>query len=591
MFLRTRVRAGWLAGIILSLTTAVLLTLIQYGDVAFSAFEPKFGQPAPTSLRVPHRLAPRVEPSSSGRGEVPPNYRLQHVLVPVGTELSAAEPGHRVAVSYELSRRSPSGLHVLGSFALFATLCMSLAAYLRKFGQNRLRLFRAQVGLFGLVLLVFAFCKLQLMFSGVSEFWLPIGLVPLWVSASFDRRTALVVALVFAFMAASLLRYDVVFLVALLGHGMASVLVFVDRKHSRAMLMAGFFAGLCAAVMLVALALALEGRFEWAHDVAQGLGSRLLGCLCGGLLTGGLGALLTSPASRVLGHVPRERLHDLTDLEQPLLKHMAQHAPGSWEHSRAMANLAEQAASAIGADALLVRVGAYYHDLGKSVRPKFFVENLAHGEISPHNELSPEASADVIRAHVVEGTKILRDGGIPEPVVEFAYTHHGTQVVEYFWNKCKERGNPSGLTKDDFRYPGMKPQTKETAILMLVDSIEAASRTIDEPDRAQFENMVQRIVFSKLGSGQLDDCPLNMKELHTIVSRMADTLVNMHHHRIKYPWQIKQAAQFGVPQQAIVAPPAPAAKPPAVAPVATAPLEREAAEFDADERSDVTTRH
>jgi putative nucleotidyltransferase with HDIG domain len=588
MFLRTRVRAGWLAGVLLSLTTAVLLTLVYYGDAAFSAFEPKFGSPSPVTLRVPHRFVPRADSSAVARGDSPANFRMQHLLVPVGTELSASETTHKIAVSHELTRRKPTALHILGSFILFSTLCMSLVAYLRKFGQNRLRLFRSQVGLFGLVLSVFVFCKLQLMFSGVSEFWLPVGLVPLWVSTSFDRRTALVVALVMAFITASLLRFDVVFLVGLLSQGMASVLVFVDRKHSRAMLSSGFFAGVSAAIMLIAMALGLDGRFEWAMDLSHGLGSRLLGCLGGGLLTGGLGALLVSPASRILGHVPRERLHDLTDLEQPLLKHMAQHAPGSWEHSRAMANLAEQAASAIGADALLVRVGAYYHDLGKSVRPKFFVENLAPGEPTPHNELSPEASADVIRAHVVEGTKILREGGIPEPVVEFAYTHHGTQVVEYFWNKCKERCNPNGLTKDDFRYPGMKPQTKETAILMLVDSIEAASRTIDEPDRAQFENMIQRIVFSKLASGQLDDCPLNMKELNTIVSRMAETLVNMHHHRIKYPWQIKQAAQFGIPAQVMSAPPPPKSVVPAPAAPTT---ERESTEFDSDERSDVTTRH
>src|SRR5690606_26751787 len=177
---------------------------------------------------------------------------------------------------------------------------------------------------------------------------------------------------------------------------------------------------------------------------------------------------------------------------------------------------------------LLVRVGAYYHDLGKSVRPKFFVENLAPGEVSPHIELEPEASAEVIRAHVVEGTKILRDGGIPEPVVEFAYTHHGTQVIEYFWNKCKECGKSNTLTKDDFRYPGMKPQTKETGILMLVDSIEAASRTIDPPDREQFEIMVQRIGCSKLSSGERDDCPPRLKESNIIGTRRADSLVSMH---------------------------------------------------------------
>ena len=140
-------------------------------------------------------------------------------------------------------------------------------------------------------------------------------------------------------------------------------------------------------------------------------------------------------------------------------------------------------------------------------------------------------------AHVVTGTKILRDGGIPEPVVEFAYTHHGTQVVEYFWHKCREQGNPKGLTEEHFRYPGMKPQTKETAILMLVDSIEAASRTIEPPEHEKFEEMIQRIIFTKLRGGQLDECGLTLEDLRTLVVRMSDTLVNMFHHRIQYPWQ------------------------------------------------------
>src|SRR5690606_35533478 len=191
--------------------------------------------------------------------------------------------------------------------------------------------------------------------------------------------------------------------------------------------------------------------------------------------------------------------------EQPLLKKLAAEAPGTYEHSRAMANLAEQAASAIGADALLTRLGAYYHDLGKTSQPKYFVENLGPDERSPHEELDPDVSADAIMAHVVVGTKLLRDGGIPEPIVEFAYTHHGTQVVEFFFNKCQQQGNPKKLDASHFRCPGMKPQTKVTAILMLVDSIESASRTIDPPEGEAFENMIQRGIFTKLKQGQLDD--------------------------------------------------------------------------------------
>jgi membrane-associated HD superfamily phosphohydrolase len=128
-------------------------------------------------------------------------------------------------------------------------------------------------------------------------------------------------------------------------------------------------------------------------------------------------------------------------------------------------------------------------------------------------------------------------------VVEFAYTHHGTQVIEYFFHKCKESGNPKNLGEDFFRYPGMKPQTKETAILMLVDSIEAASRTIQPPTQVKFEEMIQRVVFTKLKSGQLDDCGLTVEDMKILVVKMADTLVNMYHSRIKYPWQEKGNTQ------------------------------------------------
>jgi putative nucleotidyltransferase with HDIG domain len=240
--------------------------------------------------------------------------------------------------------------------------------------------------------------------------------------------------------------------------------------------------------------------------------------------------------------VSRRQLIDLSDLDQPLLRKMSNEAPGSWQHARAMANLAEDAAAAIGADAMLTRTGAYYHDLGKTIQPKYFVENLEGGERSPHEDLEPDVSADAIMAHVVGGTKILRDAGIPEPIVEFAYTHHGTSVIEFFWHKCQQQGNPKGLGADAFRYPGMKPHTRETAILMLIDSIEAASRTIDPPEREKFEEMIQRVIFTKMKQGQLDESGLTVEDLRVLTTSIADTLVKVYHHRIKYPWQKPAAA-------------------------------------------------
>src|SRR6185436_4404542 len=280
----------------------------------------------------------------------------------------------------------------------------------------------------------------------------------------FDRRTAFLVSLVLAFVTASFLRFDLILLTVILVRGMGASLVFMDRRHPRQMVPAGAVAGLLACGLYVALTVVFEGSFDITRDLAQGASSMLVANFGGGLVAGVLALMIKDGAERLLGAVSRDKLLDLTDLEQPLLQKMAREAPGSWEHARAMANLAEAAASAVGADALLVRAGAYYHDLGKTVQPKYFVENLLPGEESPHEELEPEVSADAIMAHVVSGAKILREGAIPEPVVEFAYTHHGTQVVEFFWHKCQNAGNPKGLTEEHFRYPGMKPQTKETAI-------------------------------------------------------------------------------------------------------------------------------
>jgi hypothetical protein len=478
-------------------------------------------------------------------------YRHVRVVVARGEVLKAEREEHFTAFAHTQTRHPIAMKRLCGVFIIFLALGVGLTAYLRKFGQNRLRLVRAQLGVVAAVGVLAFIAKVLLLFTALPAFWVPIAALPLWVATSFDRRTAFVVSLVGAFVIAALLEFDVVVLGVMLVRGMAATLLYPSKKHPRQMLIAGALAGACAAALYIAVMLAFEGDFDVLADLRKFTGSDLIACVGGGILAGTVAAWLRAPAERLLGHVSRERLMDLTDLEQPLLKKLATEAPGTFEHSRAMANLAEQASSSIGADALLTRVGAYYHDVGKTAQAKYFVENLGSDDRSPHDELDPEVSADAIMAHVVIGTKLMRQGGVPEPVVEFAYTHHGTQIVEFFWNKCLAQGNPKNLDAAAFRYPGMKPQTKETAILMLVDSIEAASRTIDPPEREQFEGMVQRVIFTKLNQGQLDDSSLTMNELRIISSRMVDTLVNMHHHRIKYQWQAKRAEEFGVPSQAV----------------------------------------
>lgn len=534
----TRVRVSVLSGLALCAVVAAVMAVVASFELFLPSAMPRFGRPAPVVMRVPtsHRNA------SKGRARLfDVSVEHRRVIIDRGTVLRPDLEEHRAAVEFDASRRPPTVAKLGSTFLLYFLGCVLLSSYGVRYGHSRLRLFRTQVGLYAVLVGILVVGKAMLLFTALPPFWVPTAAVALWAALSFDRKAALLIDLGAVFLTASLVSFDVMMLFALVSRGIVASLLFVNRKQPRQMIFAGVGSGVFAAVGYIALSTVFQENAGILEDMSLGSHSHILGCVGGGALAGFLAHFGREPAEQLLGHVSRTRLLDLTDIEAPLLRKMAAEAPGSWEHSRAMANLAEAAAASIGADSLLTRVGAYYHDLGKTVQPKYFVENLMHGEASPHEELEPEVSADAIMAHVVLGTKILRDGGVPEPVVEFAYTHHGTQVVEYFWNKyqrkCGDMAPSERKPESSFRYPGMKPMTKETAILMLVDSIEAASRTVDPPTHDKFVEMIRRVVFSKLASGQLDDSGLTVVDLRIMINRMASALVNMSHGRIKYPWQ------------------------------------------------------
>lgn len=457
-----------------------------------------------------------------------------------GVVMTGVHSGGKLIQAVLGTRANISPSQFLGPLGLYVLVALLIVSYLRFFIPSRGALLRTQAGVLGIVAMSLASSKLLVGAANLSPFVIPSAIVPLWVALYLDRRAAILLSVATGFLLALLVRFSMLTFMVYVACGMSAAFSFRGRKHSRATLLAGVAAGLFAAITLV-VGKTFEGEFDVRADLFAGVRSEVLAAFAGGVASGVVSVLVEPLAVVVLGVVSRARLLDLTDLEQPLLQKMAKEAPGSWEHSRAMANLAEGAAAAIGADALLTRVGAYYHDLGKTIQPKYFVENLEHGERSPHEELEPHVSADAIMAHVVEGVNILRRGGIPESVIEFAYTHHGTSVIEYFWHKCIEQGNPNGLKESFFRYPGMRPRSKETAILMLIDSIEAASRTVNPPERAKFEELIQRIIFVKMKQGQLDESGLTVEDLRTLVNRVTDTLTNVYHGRVRYPWQDRRA--------------------------------------------------
>jgi putative nucleotidyltransferase with HDIG domain len=536
MMLRTRVMAGPGAAAVLAIVLAAALTLLYSLEILVPSWRVRPGIPAPVTLRLPPEdVAVTPIRDAPGVTAIASEWETHRIIVARG---AVARGGIGAFVQrYEAARRPIQWRGALGLFSIYFLTSLLMFTYLRIFAPSQGRLLRTQIGLFGVVFAIGALTKLTLLFTGLSEYYVPVSIVSLWAALYIERRAALLLNIVLAFLLASFVRFDLTLIAVFLARGFVTALAFRDRKHPRGMIGAGLVGGFAGALMLVACRLLFAGNFGFAEDLNRGLESGLVACLLGGFVSG-LGAwLLAEPAQLAFGAVSRAQLVDLSDLDHPVLRKMAAEAPGSWQHARAMANLAEDAAAAIGADAMLTRTGAYYHDLGKTIQPKYFVENLEAGERSPHEDLEPDVSADAIMAHVVGGTKILREAGIPEPVIEFAYTHHGTSVIEFFWHKCLQQGNPKALTADAFRYPGMKPHTRETAILMLIDSIEAASRTIDPPDREKFEEMIQRVIFTKLRQGQLDDAGLTVKDIRVLISSLAETLVKVYHHRVKYPWQ------------------------------------------------------
>jgi len=260
----------------------------------------------------------------------------------------------------------------------------------------------------------------------------------------------------------------------------------------------------------------------------------------GGLAAGPLALLLLPLLEIGWDTASTFKLNRYMDLNRPLMKELLSKAPGTYQHSMTVAYLAQSVGEAIGADTLLLRIGAYYHDVGKMMNPKFFIENQFNGE-NPHDVLEPRESARVIVNHVRHGMRIGQESGLPKVVVDLILQHHGTQLMEYFYNVAAKTYPKSTIQEEDFRYPGPKPQSVEAAILMVTDAVEAASRSLEDPNRKKFEKMVRLILVKRIVDGQFAECDLSSRDLSKIVRSLVDALEASFHSRIRYPWQEKKA--------------------------------------------------
>lgn len=255
----------------------------------------------------------------------------------------------------------------------------------------------------------------------------------------------------------------------------------------------------------------------------------------GGVLSGIFALGILPFLEGTFNEVTTLKLLELSNPNHPLLKKLLMEAPGTYHHSMLVANLAEMASEEVGANSVIVRIGSYYHDVGKTERPYFFGENQMGGE-NPHNHMTPNLSAKIIISHVKDGIELARKHNLPKVIQDIIGEHHGTTLVKYFYYTMKNNSeNPEAVKEEDYRYPGPIPNSKEAGIIMLADSVEAAVRSIKEPSEDKIKEMINNIISDKLSCGQLNDCNLTIKDIEKIKKCFLTALNGIYHHRIEYP--------------------------------------------------------
>ena len=368
-----------------------------------------------------------------------------------------------------------------------------------------------------------------------SEFLIPVTVAAMLLTILFDARIGFMGTTSIVLLVGIMIGNDLEFIVT--GLFMSSIAMYTVRRiRTRSKFITAIFSLMGASIIAV-----LSHGLFMGHSVSTmgvDLTYLLVNSIFAPIITYGLIIILEVS----FGITTDLSLIELLDFNHPLLKRLQQEANGTFNHSVVVGNLAEACADAINARSLLCRVGAYYHDLGKMERPEYYIENQFMGD-NKHDSLTPAMSAKIIRKHVIDGLKLAKDYGLPKLVSDFIPMHHGTSRVEYFYRMALEAAKDTNEKVDDsaYRYPGPKPNTKETGILMICEAVEAAVRSIKEPDILKIDTMVDKVIKGRLNDGQLDECPLTLDDLRKIKgtvdgnSGMLPVLRGIYHIRIEYP--------------------------------------------------------
>lgn len=369
-------------------------------------------------------------------------------------------------------------------------------------------------------------------------FLAPSAMGAMLITILLDSSIAFVATVIFAVMSSVIFNtdhfqpFDFRYALLTLVTSFAAIFSIQRASQRSSILKAGMIVALMGMVLVASLLL-IEG-----HETSRNVLGALSFTIGGGLLTAVFVIGLLPFFEAAFGILSPLKLVELSNPNHPLLRKLLTETPGTYHHSIMVGNLAEAAAEAIGANGLLCRVGAYYHDIGKTKRPIYFIENQSNIE-NPHDKMDPTLSKSIIVAHARDGVEMLKEHQIPKPIRDIAEQHHGTTCLQFFYHKAKKIAEAEGQSKPveeaDFRYPGPKAQSNEAAIVGIADCVEAAVRSLRSPTLEQIDSMVRKIIKSRLDDGQFNECDLTIKELDQIAKTLNETLLGIFHSRIEYP--------------------------------------------------------
>jgi putative nucleotidyltransferase with HDIG domain len=456
------------------------------------------------------------------------SFKENQAIVEAGHEVTAQDISELKAHAHALSKANRFQIYV-GNALVLVMVFTCFLLYLWRFRpgiavNNRNFLL---IGILVFLTLVTGRLFILLALPGVWFYLVPVAAGAILISILVDDRMAFVYSFFISILYSAQCNYSLsLFLVAVFGCLAGVFQMHTIRKRSDI-----FWPGIAVAVVNVVTISALyliglvHEELKWA--LLAGVGNGLFTAI--GVVPGSL-----IPLEFFFGIATNIRLLELSDLNHPLLKRMAMQAPGTYHHSLMVGQLAEAAAEQIGANSLLARVGSYYHDVGKMNKPLYFSENQQRGK-NKHDELTPNMSALILIAHVKEGVELAREYKLNKPIVEFIQQHQGTGLMPFFYQKAMELDPAHAVDEEKFRYPGPKPQSRETAICMLADSVEAASRTLTNPTHGRIKALVEKMINNKFIDSQLDECDLTLKDLHDIAGSFVRVLAGYLHSRVEYP--------------------------------------------------------